>query len=544
MRIGRPEARRAPGGALPRPRVDSGLVTNRVPRALPRGVPGLSLSARVTGGVAALALVAGLPPAVAAHGLAPTYQSPLPLAVYLAGAAITVGLSFAFVLARDLRTLPGPEVRRVRVPVPVRAALRAMGLLGWAWIMLQAIAGGSSDAAVAGLFLWVYGWVGIALISALAFPVWEWLDPFATLYDLLAWPLRRLGIRGWTPAVLPVSARHWPAVAGLAFFVWLELVVEPGTSGLAVVLAGYTLLTLALMAQFGRDRWRTEGETFTVWFRTLNRLAPLGIARRDDATAAWDAARGPVEVDPTTIVRRSFASGVVYAPWTTPVILLVAVGTASILFDGLSQTTAFASVFGAPAIGPKTLLLLAWLGLVAGAALAVARSVSPGAIGAGLLPISVGYLAAHYLTYLLIDGQRIVIAVSDPLQNGSDLFRTASFQPGGAWLPPGLVWTLQVAAVVGGHMLGAWSGHVTAQRDLAAPAGNGRNGDARDLRHRRIHDATPLPDHPPRNLRAREVPLAVVMVALTTITLWSLGQAIVVEPAESGSTGPEITVRG
>ena len=40
------------------------------------------------------------------------------------------------------------------------------------------------------------------------------------------------------------------------------------------------------------------------------------------------------------------------------------------------------------------------------------------------------------------------------------------------------------------------------------------------------------------SLRAREIPLAVVMVILTTVTLWSLGQAIVVEaPADSGQDG-------
>ena len=53
-------------------------------------------------------------------------------------------------------------------------------------------------------------------------------------------------------------------------------------------------------------------------------------------------------------------------------------------------------------------------------------------------------------------------------------------------------------------MLGAWAGHVTAA--LYAPPG--LDG---------------------RALRAREIPLAVVMVILTTVTLWSLGQAIVVE---------------
>ncbi len=117
------------------------------------------------------------------------------------------------------------------------------------------------------------------------------------------------------------------------------------------------------------------------------------------------------------------------------------------------------------------------------------------ATAAGLLPIAVGYLIAHYLTYLLIDGQRIVIAMSDPFQRGWNLFDTVFFEPSGAWLPPGLVWTAQLAAVVGGHMLGAWGGHVvgameadpgTDARDAAAAPG------AAGRRHGRPHDADPV----------------------------------------------------
>jgi hypothetical protein len=117
----------------------------------------------------------------------------------------------------------------------------------------------------------------------------------------------------------------------------------------------------------------------------------------------------------------------------------------------------------------------------------------------------VGYLVAHYLTYLLIDGQRIVVALSDPLQQGADLFGTAFYQPSGAFLPPGLVWTVQLVAVVAGHMIGAWGGHVAAARTST-------------------HD-----------VRLRQLPLAATMVALTTITLWSLGQAIVKAPASADS---------
>ena len=511
-------------------------------------------AARLAGAGLATAVVAGSPAVVAAHGLSPVYQSPLPLAVYLVGAAATVALSFVFVLARDMRAAPATGTRVVGVPVPIRVGLRVLGLAGWAWIMAQGVAGGSSDAAVAGLFLWVFGWVGVAMLSALVAPVWEWLDPFATLHDMLAWVLRRLGIRGWAPSELPDALRHWPAVAGLAFFIWLELVAIAGNATLSVVVAAYTLLTLAMMAQFGRDRWRAGGETFTVWFRTLNRLASIGIVpaaesphRRDttdDADGASDAGSGdpddpdPDAIDDRVVVRRPFASGILEARWTAPLIVLLAFGTGSIIFDGLSQTVAFASLFGAPGLGVKTLLLAGFLGLIAAAALAVARSVSPGAIGAGLLPIAVGYLVAHYLTYLLIDGQRILVAVSDPLQTGADVFGTAFFEPTADWLPAGLVWTVQLAAVVGGHMLGAWAGHVTAQRDMEAIA-DARP--ARDRRHRKVPSSQPAPR---RNVRVREIPLALVMVALTTLTLWSLGQAIVVEEGSAQGAGPGVSVAG
>jgi hypothetical protein len=497
--------------------------------ARPAGERSLALLlARATGAALGAAGVLGIPAVVAAHGLSQVYQSPLPLAVYLVGAAVTVALSFAFVLARDVRATVIPDGRIVRVPRPVRLVIRAIGLIGWVWAVAQAIAGGSSDAAVAPLFLWVYGWVGVALTSALFFPVWEWLDPFATIHDILAWLLRTLGIRGWPTTPIPDAARTWPAVAGLAFFVWLELVPAVSTQTLTVVMVGYTLLTLALMAQFGRDEWRAQGETFTVWFRTLNRLAPFGVVPAGRTASPDELEPEPDEVDVTVVERRPFATALLRGPWTMPLVALIAVGVASIIFDGISQTVAFASVFGAPQLLPKTLLLLAWLGIVVGAALVVGRTVSVGAIGAGLLPIAVGYLIAHYLTYLLINGQFILPALSDPLQQGADLLGTAFFTPVFDWLPPGLVWTAQLAAVVGGHMIGAWAGHVSAQRDMDALASR----PTRDRRHRKIAGAT---NGPRRDIRYREVPLAVVMVALTTITLWSLGQTIVVETVASAS---------
>jgi hypothetical protein len=455
--------------------------------------------------IATVALAA--PSAVLAHALSNTYQSRLPLIVYLAGAAIAVGLSFAFLLIADVRAEPPVVGEGRRPPAWLRYLLRSIGLVGWLWIVAQGIAGGVSAADVTTLFLWVYGWVGVALVTALIFPVWHWLDPFTTLHDLGAALLRRLGVSSWATAELPVALRRWPAVVGLVFFVWLELVGNGGgPRSLFIVLVGYTAFTLAMMAQFGRDTWRRDGETFSVWFGVLGRLAPIGLV--------GDPAEGRV-------TRRPFASGVLLPGWTRVDVVLIAIGTASILFDGLSQTQPWFDVFGAPGVPIKTLQLFGWLAIVVGAALGVSRLVGVPATAAGLLPIAVGYLIAHYFTYLLIDGQRIIVAIADPFQQGWDLgnFGWAFFEPTSGFLPPGLVWTVQLAAVVGGHMLGAWGGHVVAARESGARRG--------------------APEH-----RRRQIPLAVIMVALTTLTLWSLGQALVVQapaaavPASTAAISP------
>ena len=474
----------------------------------------LRVLAAVGAGAAALAA----PAVAAAHGLQAQYVSPLPLPVYLAGAGATVGLSFLFVLARDVRAAPPEAGRLVHVPAALRIVLRALGLIGWLWIVAQGIVGGSSTAAVAELFLFVYGWVGLAAVSALLGPVWQWLDPFATLHDIGAWVLRTARVPTWDAAELPAALRGWPAAIGLLVVIWIELVQGTGSQVLFVTLLAYTAFTLAMMAQFGRDQWRAHGETFSVWFGLLGRLAPFAAV---PATATAD---DPDDVDPdalddTVVRRRPFASGLLESRWKASDVVLVALGAGSILYDGLSQTRPFFDLFGSPGLVAETGILLVFLGVIAGAALVVARLVSPGAIGAGLVPIAVGYLLAHYLSYLLVTGQFIVVAISDPLQQGDDLFGTAFFVPDASFLSPGLMWTIQLAAVVGGHMLGAWAGHVVASRET-------RGADREPAASPARHDGATTGRGP--SVRLREVPLAVVMVALTTITLWSLGQNVVV----------------
>ena len=190
--------------------------------------------------------------------------------------------------------------------------------------------------------------------------------------------------------------------------------------------------------------------------------------------------------------------------------MIIGVGTGSILFDGLSQTEPWFAIFGAPGrAGRRRSSCSASSASSSWPPLAVARLVGVSATGAGLLPIAAGYLIAHYFTYLLIDGQRIIVAIADPLQQGSDLggFGWAFFEPNASFLPPGLVWTIQIAAVVGGHMLGAWAGHVVYMADPAHAAGLGRRarGPARGD-HGRADDADAVVARPDAGRRGRGRP--------------------------------------
>lgn len=489
----------------------------------------VALAAAVSGAFA-------VPATVGAHQLVGRLESPLPLWAYLGGAAVAVALSFAFVFARTV-TPAAPRERRVMgVSRWVRWPLRAIGLIAWAWVLVQSLLfPGSSPADVSSLFLWVYGWVGLALVSALVGPAWSWIDPFTTLHDAGAWVLWRAGIRGWPVAARPAWLGAWPAALGYAAFVWFELIVTGGGGGriMGVVLLAYTALTLLGMAQYGKDAWRATGEVFSVWFGTLGRFAPIALD-------------GPPES--ARVRLRGWGAGLLEPGWTAAHVALVTFGVVGVIFDGLSQTRAWVDVFGLPSIGEGTLVLGVALTAAAGVALGVARLVGGGpgrgdgaergggrargaeapdreeadrvdgwrvglaALGAGLTPIAVGYITAHYLTFLLVDGQRIVVAVSDPFQQGWDLFGSAFFEPSGAFLSPALVWLVELTAVVGGHMVGAWFGHV------AASAGE------------------------TRGVRVRQLPLAMLMVVLTVTTLWSLGQAIIAEPkAEAGA--PRAVVR-
>lgn len=450
---------------------------------------------------AAAGVCLALPSAALAHTLTDRYQAPLPLVVYIAGAALAVAMSFVFVMLRSSGPQPSAaseESPPRTVPRWLRALLRTLGIVAWVWIVAQTLFGGAGDGDVASLFLWNYGWVGVALISALVGPAWAWIDPFTRLHRGLGWIGRRLGLSGGEPGEWPAWLGRWPAVVGFAVVVWIELVGRIGGGRtLGLLLIAYTFVTLAGMSYFGRETWRRNGEIFSVWFGILGRLAPIALVG---------------EPENGRVRRRSFGSGLLAGGWSVDQLVMIALAIGAIIFDGLSQTQIYFDLFGGVdlfglPILRDTLVATGFLGGLVLLVLLVARRLNVAALCAGLLPVAVGYLIAHYLTYLLVDGQRIIAALNDPLLRGDNLLPLdlAFYEPV-PFLPAAVLWSIQLAAVVGGHVVGAWAGHAA------------------------LADHAALENGTTRARLFAQLPLAALMVALTSLTLWSLGQAVLIPP--------------
>jgi hypothetical protein len=114
-----------------------------------------------------------------------------------------------------------------------------------------------------------------------------------------------------------------------------------------------------------------------------------------------------------------------------------------------------------------------------------------------LVPIATVYVAAHYLTFLLFEGQATFYLASDPLGRGWDVFGTASRAIDYTYVSQNGSWYLQVAFVVAGHVAALALAH---DRALAL--------------------------YPDARLAVRsQYWMLAVMVGFTSLALWLLAQA-------------------
>ncbi|HEV2812901.1 MAG TPA: fenitrothion hydrolase [Solirubrobacteraceae bacterium] len=408
-------------------------------------------------GALAAALVGAEP--ARAHGLVQRADLPIPEEWFVRASAIVLAVSFVALAV----LWPKPKLERPRwrpLPRPFDRALCSRALriaCGTVGVLLLALTIASGYAGPPGpqdnfapTFVYVVVWVGMAVVSLLFGDVFRAFNPWLALGRLLPSARRPY----------PERLGHWPAVAGLAAFVWMELAHGSGEGPRNVATAAvvYTVLTLAAMARYGAEPWAERGETFGVYFGLLSRISP------------FEAREGRVGVRPPL-------SGLAHVTPRPGLVALLAVMIGSTTFDGFSQGSAWADVEpelaaffeSAGASLDMAARLSATVGLLV-AILAVAAFYALGIAGArtvkgspaaerlrggfvhSLVPIAVVYVLAHYLTFLIFQGQAMAYLASDPLGQGWDLFGTADDAIDFSVISQNATWYAQVGAVVLGHV--------------------------------------------------------------------------------------------
>ncbi len=401
--------------------------------------------------------VVAIPGVAAAHAVGGRLDLPVPLSFFIVGAGLAVAVSFGVVAAvwpRPRLQDPGPGsqitgswVRKLRI------VLAALGVVGLSLVVATGFWHGS-ERTIGPALVYIYFWLVVPFAAAVAGNWWLGLSPWRTMGAAVAphttdvEPHRDLGI--------------WPAAALFLAFTWFELVYVNNTEPrvLAIVALAYTFLLLAVMSWLGVHRGLRQWGLMENYARLVGAISPVEWRTDGDGDV--------------TLTRRSWLRALPALPQDRGLAAFVVVMIGTVTYDGMSGTGWWRRIFrdevNDQLFGTVALLVVvaaigaaylaaSWaaarLGETEMTASEVARSFAH-----TLVPIALAYAVAHYVTLVLFEGQLLIHTASDPFGRGWDLFGTADWNVSfWSWLSPTIVWYVQVAAIVAGHVAGVVLAH-------------------------------------------------------------------------------------
>jgi hypothetical protein len=403
------------------------------------------------------------------HGIGGAKDLPISPELAIAGATAALVVSFT-VLAIAWRT-PRFDAATSGRPAPAwlasvvdsagwRIALRAVGFVLFLYTAMVAVFG--KDLVInplLGIF-YVWWWVGLVPLSLLLGPVWKAISPVRTINLAFA------RLSGGDPErgllTYPTRLGHWPAAVGLFAFVWMELVYPYSTEigPIRLWCAAYVAAMLVGGALFGSVFYE-RADPFEVYSTLVSRLSVWG--RRGD-----------------TLVIRTPLANLDTTPVRPGLLAVMAVLFGSTAFDSFKDSTHWIQFIQSSDTSAYLLDNLGLLTFCVGVGLVFALGCVltglgddlrhrdlPNLFAHSIVPIVVGYIIAHYLSYLVEVGQLTLIQASDPFSDGSNWFGTANLSAS-YWLSyhPTLLADIKVLSVVVGHVLGVVAAHDRAVKIL------------------------------------------------------------------------------
>lgn len=419
------------------------------------------------------------------HGaLTPKADLPIPETWFAWGAALVlifsfIGLSVAWVKPRfeSDRWREFAGFSRALVNPVTEALAGAFGVFLLGVVVWSGLYGtGNSAANFSVTFVFVTFWVCLPLVSLIFGDVFRALNPWRAIGRFVGGIFTLVAGRSApAPLAYPERLGRWPAVAGLALFLWFELaygvpfepviIIEPYDVAVATLI--YSAITFVGMALFGVEKWCERGETFSVLLNMFSRVSPL-------------------EVRDGRLGRRPWFSGGVgwgLVPGSVALVLLLIAGTA---YDGAAEGVLAEPIDwlyelingGADAEGDvfarrltATIFMLASFGFVS--AIYWGGIKGMGTEGSGLsvhqlgrhfafcfIPIAGAYVLAHYFSLVVFQEQaQFTYLLSDPLGKGDDLFGTADGTIDLRVVGAETIWYVQVGSLVVGHVVALAMGH-------------------------------------------------------------------------------------
>jgi hypothetical protein len=400
-----------------------------------------------------------------AHGVGTRKDLPLPFAAALVAAVVALVASFVALgaLWRKPRLTGSAAGRPIGAAWSgvvdaswLRWVLRLIGLVLTGYFLLGLLIGPDDALNPSAGVVYVLLWVGTLVVaSALLGPVWRLINPLRTVHLIGCRLLLRAPTKGFLPP--PTGLGLWPGALAILSFGWLELVApdRATTHVLTLYLAGYTVWVLGGAVLFG-DRWIRQGDGFEIISDLYGRLSVLG--RRADRE----------------LVLRSPLNGIAGLRKVAGTAAVVCVLLGTTAYDGLSSAPWWATWVQEAALPARVAATGGLLGVVAvvGVTYLGATALSgrlsgtpelaarmPRELAHTVVPIALGYAVAHYYSLLVIVGQQTVARLSDPLGTGANWLGTADGGISYTLVGATTVATVQIVAVVVGHIVGVVLAH-------------------------------------------------------------------------------------